>query len=259
MPWCCREVGCRDDGDDYTPTTKGLYGDVRGERQFTKRRRRSASVHETIVDEKLAPSGRDEERESRTREIDRDTHVHARARTTGVCTCTWPVFMCVNVCLCVRRAQRAGTRENEEERERKKGNRDTSDHGGDSPAHALLPQKLAHYEHEKKKKNDGCVNEEHFSRSDRDVNEKCLGREREYRVNVEWPHEDFDGGDRMRFENSERVKETTKKERSSERMRRQSKHVLAAGTRKLTEIRADKYLKPLSGPYEEFLYPAKVN
>ncbi|KOC64175.1 hypothetical protein WH47_12477, partial [Habropoda laboriosa] len=41
--------------------------------------------------------------------------------------------------------------------------------------------------------------------------------------------------------------------------RRQSKHVLAAGTRKLTEIRADKYLKPLSGPYEEFLYPAKVN
>ena len=46
--------------------------------------------------------------------------------------------------------ERAGTRENEEERERKKGNRDTSDHGGDSPAHALLPQKLAHYEHEKK-------------------------------------------------------------------------------------------------------------
>ncbi|KOC59011.1 hypothetical protein WH47_00476 [Habropoda laboriosa] len=32
----------------------------------------------------------------------------------------------------------------------------------------------------------------------------------------------------------------------------------AAGTPKLTEIRADKYLKPWSGPYKEFLYPAKV-
>lgn len=48
-----------------------------------KRRRRNASVHETIVDEKLAPSGRDEERERQRSEIGRDTHVHARARTTG--------------------------------------------------------------------------------------------------------------------------------------------------------------------------------
>lgn len=55
-----------------------------GTRQYTKRRRRrSASVHETIVDEKLAPSGRDEERERQRSEIGRDTHVHARARTTG--------------------------------------------------------------------------------------------------------------------------------------------------------------------------------
>lgn len=115
----------------------------RGTRQYTKRRRRSASVHETIVDEKLAPSGRDEERESRRREIARDTHVHERTRT--------PWRTCV--CACARGCtERAGTRENEEERERKKGNRDTSDHGGDSPAHALLPQKLAHYEHERKKK-----------------------------------------------------------------------------------------------------------
>lgn len=109
----------------------------RGTRQYTKRRRRSASVHETIVDEKLAPSGRDEERESRRREIARDTHVHRDVR----------VRVCARGC-----TERAGTRENEEERERKKGNRDTSDHGGDSPAHALLPQKLAHYEHERKKK-----------------------------------------------------------------------------------------------------------
>lgn len=43
-------------------------------------------MHETIVDEKLAPSGRDEERERQRSEIGRDTHVHARARTTG-CTC----------------------------------------------------------------------------------------------------------------------------------------------------------------------------
>lgn len=55
-----------------------------GTRQYTKRRRRrSASVHETIVDEKLAPSGRDEERERQRSEIGRDTHVRARARTTG--------------------------------------------------------------------------------------------------------------------------------------------------------------------------------
>lgn len=43
-------------------------------------------MHETIVDEKLAPSGRGEERERQRSEIGRDTHVHARARTTG-CTC----------------------------------------------------------------------------------------------------------------------------------------------------------------------------
>lgn len=55
-----------------------------GTRQYTKRRRRrSASVHETIVDEKLAPSGRDEERERQRSEIGRDTHVRARPRTTG--------------------------------------------------------------------------------------------------------------------------------------------------------------------------------
>ncbi|KOC61428.1 hypothetical protein WH47_06174 [Habropoda laboriosa] len=42
-------------------------------------------------------------------------------------------------------------------------------------------------------------------------------------------------------------------------VQRQSKHVLAAGTPKLTEIRADKYLKPWSGPYKEFLYPAKFS
>ena len=82
----------------------------RGTRQYTKRRRRSASVHETIVDEKLAPSGRDEERESRRREIAIDTHVHERART--------PWRTCVCVCVCVR-ARAVVPRERERERTRK--------------------------------------------------------------------------------------------------------------------------------------------
>lgn len=120
------------------------------------------SVHETIVDEKLAPSGRDEERETKWKR-DGPTRYTRRGH----------VQLGLRVCACMRLYARwcesaralslspstesAGRREHEEERERKKGNRDTSDHGGDSLAHTLFCRKSSRTKStgiKKKKKKD---------------------------------------------------------------------------------------------------------